>query len=275
MENGTFWELIILPWALRILIAAAIAVAGFYLVRIATRLLDRILGRMNLDAMLRKFAISISKALLLLLLAIAVLSQLGIDTTSLVALIGAAGIAIGLALKESLGNFASGVMILVFRPFSVGHFIEGGGAMGTVDEIGIFHSRLISPDGREIILPNGMLYNGTITNFSTQPTRRVEVTVGIDYTDNIGEAKRVIEQVIGDDARVLADPAPVVIVGSLADSSINLIARVWVDRDDVMSMQSDLQERIKNAFDESGITIPFPQMVMHQTPAEAGERPAA
>lgn len=272
MENGTFWELVLLPWTLRIIIAGAIAVGGYYLTRVATRLLDQVLQRVALDPMLRKFAVSITRPLLLLLVAIAALSQLGVDTTSLVALIGAAGIAVGLALKESLGNFASGVMILIFRPFSVGHFIEGGGTMGTVEEIGIFHSRLKSPDGREVIIPNGNLYNGMITNFSTNPTRRVEVTVGIDYADNIGEAKRIIEQVISGDERILADPAAVVIVGSLADSSINLIARAWVNSGDFLPVQSDLQERIKNAFDEAGITIPFPQMVMHQLTAESGDR---
>jgi len=214
--------------------------------------------------MLRKFAVSITRTLLLLFVAVAVLSQLGINTTSLVALIGAAGIAVGLALKDSLGNFASGVMILFFRPFEVGHFIEGGGSMGTVQEIGIFHSRLITADGREVIIPNGGLYNGQIVNFSTQPNRRVEITVGIDYEDNIGEAKRIIEQVLAAESRIHDDPAPVVLVGSLAESGIDLIVRAWVERANFIPVQSDLQENIKDAFDKAGITIPYPQMVMHQ-----------
>jgi len=264
MNDPSFFSLFVLPWLIKIGFAGVIAVAGYYLTKVIVQILDKIMTRASIDAMLRKFALSIAKSLLLLFVAIATLSQLGLNTTSLVALVGAAGIAVGLALKDSLGNFASGVMLLIFRPFTVGHFIEGGGTMGTVTEIGI-HTRLLTADGREVIVPNGALYNSQITNFSTQPTRRVEITVGIDYEDNIAEAKQIIEKVLAEESRILPDPAPVVLVGSLAESGIDLIVRAWVERADFLMVQSDLQEQIKSTFDEAGITIPYPQLVLHQT----------
>jgi len=264
VNDPSFFSLFVLPWLIKIGFAGVIAVAGYYLTKVIVQILDKAMTRASIDAMLRKFALSITKSGLLLFVAIAALSQLGLNTTSLVALVGAAGIAVGLALKDSLGNLASGVMLLIFRPFTIGHFIEGGGTMGTVTEIGIFHTRLLTTDGREVIVPNGALYNNKITNFSTQPTRRVEITVSIDYEDNIAEAKQIIEKVLAEESRILPDPAPVVLVGSLAESGIDLIVRAWVKRTDFLMVQSDLQEQIKNAFDAAGITIPYPQLVLHQ-----------
>jgi len=271
----SFFSLYVLPWLIKITLAAGIAFGGYYLSKWAMPMFERLLRRANLDAMLIGFFLSVGRTLFLLFIAIAALSQLGLNTTSLVALVGAAGIAVGLALKDSLANFAAGVMILSFKPFNAGDFIATAGVMGTVDQIGIFHTRMHTPDNLEMVVPNSTLYHSQITNYSVRKTRRLELTVGIDYADDIGKAKTAIAEMLAADERVLTEPAPMVLVGALADSSVNLIVRPWINTSDMPQIQSDLQQQIKQVLDGAGITIPFPQLVINQPTTGDGEGKAA
>ena len=271
MEES-FFSIYVLPWIIKIALAAAIAVGGYYIAKMATPWLTRLLQRTGLDNMLVGFTVAIARTAFLLFVAIAALSQLGLDTTSLVALIAGAGIAVGLAMKDSLSNFAAGVMILTFRPFRSGDFIITGGLMGTVNEIGIFHTRMNTPDNVELIVPNGNLYTAAISNYSVRDTRRLDLAVGIDYGDDIAKAKELVMQIFEKDDRVLTDPAPVILVNQFGASSVDLLIRPWVRSADMPLIKSDLQQRIKETFDANGITIPFPQMVI--TSANSGEENA-
>ena len=264
MEEG-FFSAYLLPWIIKLLMAAAIAVGGYYIAKIGSPWLTKLLERTGLDRMLVGFIVALTKAAFLLFVAIAALSQLGLDTTSLVALIAGAGIAVGLALKDSLGNFAAGVMILIFRPFKAGDFIITSGLMGTVNEIGIFHTRMNTPDNIELIVPNGQLYSAAISNYSVRDTRRLDLAVGIDYGDDIARAKDLIMEVFEKDDRVLKEPAPVILVDQFGASSVDLVVRPWVRAADMPVIKSDLQQQIKETFDAHGITIPFPQLVVSET----------
>lgn len=264
MFDSSLFHNVVQPWLIKIALAFAIAIVGYYISRLAVPWLERILRKTSIDAMLIGFIVSIARAIFLLFIAIAALSQLGLDTTSLVALVGAAGIAVGLALKESLGNFAAGVMILIFRPFKMGDFIKAAGMMGTIREIGIFQTRMTDPANVEIIVPNATLYNSPISNFSTYPTRRIEITVGIDYKNDPKTAKTIIETLCAAEPRVLDTPAPLVLVNDFGASSIDLLVRVWVNASDLPTVQSELREQIKQRFDEKNIDIPFPQLVLHR-----------
>lgn len=237
-------------------------VGKFVIGRIVSVVHRVMLGR-GMDETLVTFLTSLLRWLGLLFVAIAALSQLGIDTTSLVALLGAAGLAIGLSLQSSLGNFAAGVMIIIFKPFKKGDFIEAGGAMGAVDTISIFTTVLTTPDNKEIIVPNGAVIGGNITNFSARPTRRVDMVFGVAYSDDIRTAKKLLEEIIAADSRVLSEPAPVVSVGELADSSVNFLVRPWVNADEYWDVLWDTTETVKLRFDDAGLSIPFPQMDVH------------
>jgi len=275
MEEG-FFSIYLLPWIVRILIAAAIAVGGYFIAKAGSPWLARLLERTGLDRMLVAFTVSLARTAFLLFVAIAALSQLGLDTTSLVALIAGAGIAVGLALKDSLGNFAAGVMLLIFRPFKAGDFIITGGLMGTVNEIGIFHTRMNTPDNIEMIVPNSVLYSSAITNYSVRDTRRLDLAIGIDYADDIARAKELVMEIFENDDRVLNDPAPVVLVDQFGASSVDLLIRPWIRSADMPVIKSDLQQQIKETFDANGITIPFPQMVVTSAEEDSplsGEKP--
>ena len=258
----------VIPWGLNIIFALLIFIVGKYLVGVITRLVKKLMGKAHMDAILVNFIGSIIKSILLLFVVIASLDQLGVNTTSLIALIGAAGLAIGLALQGSLQNLASGVMLIVFRPFKDGDFVEAGGTMGVVEEIGIFTTKMRTGDNKEVIVPNGQIFGGIITNYSARDTRRVDMVFGIGYDDDIRKAKEVITGIIAADERILEDPAPLVAVGELGDSSVNFNVRPWVKSSDYWSVYFDLNEKIKNAFDENGISIPFPQMDVHLQKAE-------
>ncbi|QGT78908.1 mechanosensitive ion channel [Guyparkeria halophila] len=271
MEEAGFFSLYVLPWIIKILIAAAIAVGGYFIAKMGSPWLAKLLGRTGLDQMLVGFVVALARAAFLLFVAIAALSQLGLDTTSLVALVAGAGIAVGLALKDSLANFAAGVMVLIFRPFKAGDFIISGGLMGTVNEIGIFHTRMNTPDNVELIVPNGQLYASAITNYSVRDTRRLDLAIGIDYADDIAKAKELIMQVFEKDDRVLKDPAPAVLVDQFGASSVDLLVRPWIRSADMPHIKSDLQQQIKETFDANGITIPFPQMVISSAEEGAGD----
>ena len=191
------------------------------------------------------------------------MGQLGIETASLVAILAAAGLAIGLALQGSLANFASGVMLIIFRPLKVGDFVEAGGATGTVREIGIFTSILSSPDNKKIYVPNANLTGANIINYSAFGTRRIDLVAGVSYGDSLDLVKATLEQILAEDDRILTDPAPTIAVLELADSSVNFAVRPWVKEEDYWDVRFDTQEKIKQRFDEKGISIPFPQQDVH------------
>ncbi len=246
-----------------IIFAIAIVVIGRMAAKWLVKLLRKLMVRSDLDPILVNFAGSIANAVLLLLVFIAALDQLGVDTTSLIALLGAAGLAIGLALQGSLQNFAAGVMMTIFRPFKIGDFIDAGGVTGSVEHMAIFSTTLKTGDNREIIIPNGQIYAGAITNFSARDTRRIDMVFGIGYDDDMLTAKKIMEEILQKHELVLADPEPVVAVAELADSSVNFNVRPWVKSDDYWGVRSDLIEKIKLAFDKNGISIPYPQMDIH------------
>ncbi len=217
--------------------------------------------------MLVEFISSLARAALLLIVIIASLDVLGVDTTSLIAVLGAAGLAVGLALQGSLQNFASGVMLILFRPFREGDVVEAAGIIGKVEKITVFNTIFLSPDNREIIVPNSAIYGGTIANLSARENRRIDMVFGISYDDDIKKAKDILIKSLESDERVLKDPAPVVALAELADSSVNFVVRPWVKGEDYWDVKFDLTEHIKLAFDENNISIPYPQMDVHMDQA--------
>jgi small conductance mechanosensitive channel len=253
-------------WLSNILFAIAIVFIGRIVVKWIVKLVRKLMVRSDMDPILINFASSIANALLLLFVFIAALDQLGVDTTSLVAIVGAAGLAIGLSLQGSLQNFAAGVMLIVFRPFKIGDFVEAAGQMGVIEEISIFSTTMQSPDNKEIIVPNGQIYSGAITNYSAKETRRIDLVFGIGYGDDMLKAKEIMEGVLLSHDSILADPVPAVAVAELADSSVNFNVRPWVKSEDYWSVRADVIEQIKLAFDEQGISIPYPQMDVHHDP---------
>lgn len=259
----TFSQEYILPWAINIGLALAIFIVGRWVVKLLMNLVGRMLRKTKMDVMLINFVSSIAHALLLLFVVIAALGQLGVDTTSLIALIGAAGLAIGLSLQDSLKNFAAGVMLIVFRPFKAGDFVEAAGVSGVVEQIAIFNSIFRTGDNREIIIPNGNIYSGNIINYSKRDTRRVDMVFGIGYGDDLLKAKQILVDILEQDERVLKEPAAVVSVAALADSSVNFNVRPWTKTEDYWAVLWDTTEKVKLEFDRQGISIPFPQMDVH------------
>ena len=257
-------ETYLVPWSINIAMALAIFFVGRIVVNVLTALIKKLLTRSKMDAMLVEFVTSIVRAILLLFVVIAALDQLGVDTTSLIALLGAAGLAIGLALQNSLQNFAAGVMLIVFRPFKAGDFVEVAGTSGVVESISIFSSTLRTGDNKEVIIPNGSIYGGNIVNYSARATRRVDMVFGIGYGDDLRKARELLQQIVTADERVLAEPAPVIAVSELADSSVNFIVRPWVNTPDYWAVYWDITEKVKLTFDANDITIPYPQMDIHQ-----------
>ena len=252
-----------LPWGIKILLALVIFYIGRMVVGVVVNSVKKLFIARGMDDILVSFLTSILRWVLLLFVVVAALSQLGIDTTSMVALLGAAGLAIGLSLQDSLSNFASGVMLIIFRPFTKGDFVEAGGATGVVESISIFTTTLTTPDNKEVIVPNGAIISNNITNYSARPVRRVDMVFGISYDDDIRQAKKLLEEIIAADERVLADPAPVIALGELADSSVNFLVRPWAKSGDYWGLLWDTTETVKLRFDEAGISIPYPQMDVH------------
>ena len=253
----------IVPYAANIALALVIFVVGKWLAGTLTKVVISLLKKSRMDDILIGFVTSIVKTLLMLFVTIAALNQLGVDTTSLIALLGAAGLAVGLALQNSLQNFAAGVMLIVFRPFKAGDFVELAGVSGVVENIGIFSSVLRTGDNRELIVPNGVIYGGIITNYSKRSTRRVDMVFGIDYSDDLKQAKELLRTIILADERVLPEPEPVIAVSELADFSVNFIVRPWVKNADYWPVLWDTTEKVKLEFDAQGLSIPYPQMDIH------------
>ena len=261
-ENAT-------EWAIQIGIAIAIFVVGKFIARKLSNVFEKVLTKAGTDQLLVSFLGNITYGILLVAVVLAAIDSLGVNVTSLMAIVGAAGLAVGLAMKDSLANFAAGVMIIIFRPFKIGDYITAGGTSGVVDEIGLFATMMHTPDNQRIIVPNSSIIGGNITNTSALPTRRIDLVFGISYDDNIGQARDIIMSVIEADERILKDPAPVVVVGELGDSSVNINVRPWVNSGDYWTVRPDLLETIKVRFDEAGITIPYPQqdVYMHEIKA--------
>lgn len=251
------------PWAINIVLAIVIFIIGRIVVGAIVSMFTKLMGKSKYDPMLVDFLGSILKAILMLFVIVASLNQLGVDTTSLVAILGAAGLAIGLSLQDSLKNFAAGVMLLIFKPFKAGDYVEAGGESGTVLKIAIFTTTMLTPDNKEVIVPNGGIYSGNIINYSARPTRRVDMVFGIGYGDDLLKAKSLLEQMLTEDERILTDPAPQVAVGELGDSSVNFVVRPWAKTSDFWGVKLDFTEKVKLRFDEEGISIPFPQMDVH------------
>ncbi len=263
LGNPDLVQTLLIPWAIQIAIAVAIFVIGRWVAQWLTGLTRKLMTKSKLDGMLVNFVGNLVYTVLLLVVVMASLDQLGIETTSLLAIFGAAGLAVGLALKDSLANFSSGVMIILFRPFKVGDFIEAAGVSGTVEEVRIFATILRTGDNREIIIPNSQIYGGTITNYSARATRRVDLVFGIGYDDDIARAKQIINDIMKNDERILAEPEPAVAMAELADSSVNFNVRPWVKSGDYWAVRADLLEKVKLAFDAEGISIPYPQQDIH------------
>jgi small conductance mechanosensitive channel len=253
----------VIPWGINIVMAIAIYIIGKFIVGILVNVFGKVMVRSKYDDMLIDFVKAIINAILMLFVIVASLDQLGVNTTSMVAILGAAGLAIGLSLQGSLQNFASGVMLLLFRPFKAGDFIDAGGEMGTVKTISIFTTMMTTPDNKQIIVPNGKIYGGNITNFSAHDTRRVDMIVGIGYDSDLKKAKKILNEMVAADDRILKEPAPTVAVAELADSSVNFVVRPWVASADFWAVKFDFNEAVKLRFDAEGISIPFPQMDVH------------
>lgn len=251
-------------YGLRVLGGIAILIIGWMVARWLAGFTRRQLAKSDaIDATLTGFFSDLVKYLVLAFVGIAVLNQLGVQTTSLIAIFGAAGLAIGLALQGTLSDIAAGVMLLIFRPISIGQYVEAGGKAGTVKELSLFTTELATPDNVQIILPNSSVWGAAITNYSYHKTRRADWTIGISYGDDISKAFDTARKVLSKEARILPDPEPALMVSELADSSVNITIRAWVNADDFWSVKFDLSKSFKEAFDESGLVIPFPQRDVH------------
>lgn len=267
---STLWEQVtewVVAYGGQVLGAVVILVAGFVGARIVRRIVRRILTNRNVAPAIVGFASKLSYAAILIFAVIASLAKFGIQTTSFVAILGAAGFAVGFALQGSLANFAAGVLILILRPYKIGDFIVAAGQTGTVKDIQLFTTVLATPDNVKVMVPNGKIFGETITNYSVFETRRLDLPVGIAYGASIDQARDVLMRLAHEDTRVADDPAPQAMVSELADSSVDLLLRIWIDRNDYWAVKFDLTQKIKQAFDEAGIEIPFPQRVVHVTGA--------
>jgi len=238
-------------------------IVGLYVVGIMVKVIGKVLDQSNTDPSLTSFIRSLVSILLKVMVYITAIGMLGVEMTSFIAILGAAGLAVGMALSGTLQNFAGGVMILLFKPYKVGDVIEAQGYVGSVKEIQIFTSILTTPDNKTVLIPNGPLATGSLINFSTQDTRRVDWTIGIAYGDDLDKAYEVIKGFIGEDDRILKDPEPFMALSALADSSVNIVVRVWVNSPDYWGVFFDLNEKVYRSFDKEGLGIPFPQMDVH------------
>lgn len=250
-------------YGLKVIAALAIFIIGKMIAKAVKAGIAKTMTKAKSDPILISFTTNMIYAALLAFVIIAALGQLGIQTTSFIAILGAAGLAIGLALQGSLSNFSAGVLMIIFRPFKQGDFIEGAGVAGIVEEVHIFNTVLRTGDNKTIIIPNDALMGGNIINYSTQPTRRLDLVVGIGYDDDIKKAKNILNELMANDERILKDPAPTLGLLELADSSVNFAVRPWVNSSDYWGVHFDLLESIKLRFDDEGISIPYPQQDVH------------
>lgn len=264
MENlaQKIWE-ILTVYGLRILAAVAILIIGRWVAKGLTRGVTRLMESRKIDQTLVKFTGNLTYIAILTFVIIAAIGQLGIQTTSFIAVLGAAGLAVGLALQGSLANFAAGFLMILFRPFKVGDVIEGAGIAGKVEEIQIFTTKIVAPDNKTVIVPNAKLTEDNIVNWTVKGTRRVDMVFGIGYGDDIDAAREIIKDILAQDNRILKDPKVQIAVSELADSSVNFVVRPWVKSDDYWDVYVDTTEKVKKSFDAKGVSIPFPQRDVH------------
>ena len=270
-SGSVSWDQVVgqlINWALdagrHILIALVVYLIGHYLIRFLNYLLARFMERRNVEISVQTFAKSFVGILLQVLLIVTVVSALGVNTTSFAALLASFGVAIGMALSGNLQNFAGGIVILFLKPYKVGDWIEAQGTAGTVQSIQIFHTVLLTADGKLIYVPNGAMSSGTITNYTLTPSRRAEWVIGVEYGEDVERARQVVLEILKADSRVLADPAPVVWLGELNSSSVDMTIRCWTDNADYWNVLFETREKIYNRFNELGIGFPFPQVTIHQ-----------
>ncbi len=252
-----------LQWGPPLLLAIVVLIIGLWIIRRVVALAGKGMERGQVEPTLRGFLSSLISIGLKALLLISVASMVGIETTSFIAILGAAGLAVGLALQGSLANFAGGVLVLLFRPYKVGDFIEAQGVAGIVADIKIFNTIIRTPDNKIIIVPNGAVSNGIITNFSTEATRRVDFVFGIAYDDDLTKAKGILERLVAEDERALSDPEPTIVISELGDNSVNITVRVWANAPDYWGLYFGLTEKVKLTFDQENISFPFPQRDVH------------
>jgi small conductance mechanosensitive channel len=254
---------LLMSWGPKLVLSIVLLVVGIIVINAFSRFLRKVMKKRNIDPTLIPFLVGLISTLLKVMLIISVVDIVGVKTTSFVAVLGAAGLAVGLALQGSLANFAGGVLIMIFKPFKVGDYIEAQGEAGTVKAIHIFNTVMNTPDNRRVIIPNGAISSGTITNFSVEETRRMDLVFGIGYDDDLEKAKHVLQEMAAADERLLPDPAPFIAVKELADSSVNLMVRIWCKKEDYWDVQFDWQNNVKQRFDKENISIPFPQRTVH------------
>ena len=250
-------------YGLKIVAAIVIFVVGRWVARALRNVAKKMMAKGDVDETLISFVGNLTYITLLAFVIIAALNQLGIQTTSFIAVIGAAGLAIGLALQGSLANFAAGVLMIIFRPFKAGDYIEGAGVAGVVEEIQIFATQLKTPDNKKIIVPNAKMMGDNITNYSANDTRRVDMVIGVGYGDDLKKVREILEDILAKDDRILEDPAPTIGVLELGDNSVNFAVRPWVKTEDYWGAYFDVTETVKRRFDEEGISIPYPQRDVH------------
>ena len=274
LDIGKYIDLAILytsEYGVKIIAALLIFVVGKWAVKKIAAFAKKMMNRAKIDTILVEFAESLIYFILLFMVVLASLNALGINTTSFMAVFGAASLAVGLALQGSLSNVGAAVLIIIFRPFKVGDFVSAGGATGTVEDVNLFSTVIAPVDNRTIIVPNASIIGGNIINYSKKSTRRVDHTFGIGYDDDLKLAKDTLMQILKDDSRVLSDPEPFVAVGELGDNSVNFIVRAWVVNEDYWDVHFDMIEKVKLTFDEKGISFPFPQMDVHLDKQENNE----
>ena len=259
-------------WGFVLLKAALIFLAGRLLIGLINKLVRRLLSKRDIDPSIKSFTASAVYVVLIVLLIISVIGALGVETTSFAALLASAGVAIGMALSGNLSNFAGGLIILLFKPFRVNDYIQAQGTEGTVKEIQIFHTVLNTPDNKEIYIPNGSLSSGAVTNYNVK-LRRIEWIFCVDYGTDYGKAKTLTEAILFADARILTDPAPFIALHALADSSINLVIRVWVNAADYWNVYFDINRAVYETYQAQGINFPFPQLTVHKAPARNTDTP--
>lgn len=261
-KSDQLWSMA-LTYAPKLLLAILTLIIGLWVIKGITRSIKKVMEKRELDETLKPFILGLFSILLKVMLVIAVVGMVGVQMTSFIAILGAAGLAIGMALSGTLQNFAGGVVILIFKPFKVGDLLEAQGYLGVVKEIQLFNTILLSLDNKTIIIPNGGLSTGSMVNYSAQPTRRVDMSFGIGYTDDIDKAKGIMEGLLNNHPKVLKDPAYFIAVSELADSSVNFTVRAWVNGADYWDVYFYMQETVKKEFDKNGIGIPFPQRDVH------------
>ena len=264
--DGNLWNQLselLSSFGISLFIALSILIIGRQVVKILIKVISTALERSNTEDTVRIFVTNLLNTLLMIVVFIAAINQLGIQTTSIIAVLGAAGLAIGLALQGSLSNFAAGILIVIYRPYKVGDYIQADNHLGTVDDIQIFSTVLKTPDNKLVVVPNGSIMNGSIVNFSNQDKRRVDIVASCSYEDDIDKVKSVLADILSRDDRILNEPKPRIAVSELADSSVNFIVRPWVKNSDYIDVYYSLLEEIKKRFDQEGIAIPYPQTDVH------------